>query len=454
MVVVCGNFKTRERVVLMDLPFRPGDPFDITKVEQGERNLQTHLIFNYARVLPVGLKEKRNPVPVIVEVQERYLERFGNVALAAGVATDRIPNYVYVSLGWMWNNVFGFGSQLELRGDSGFHQNVWAVSLRYTDIRAFGPGWRFDLFGFGRSEVTNRLGVVLTAGTSLAVTRYITPALRVFLRYDLYFPQISPAFIRTAGPDDSNRATQADNTLISKLTAGVTWDRRVDEDGRPNPLMPHHGWLMAASVAHGVPTSAADSQFLTVSGQLVGILPFRVRSSEFTLIGNLRYDQGFPLSGVALPLVERFFAGGDTTTRGYDTDTLKSEIVLVNVSPLAGGQAFRVVPQGGNVRVLSTLEFQFPIAKTFFGIGFRWVGALFWDMGAIIDSPELVRGSDFKHSLGISLLRILTPVGPLSLEYAIPLTQSLAEERWKSNPWYSHFPGKIHFNWGIPLSRL
>jgi outer membrane protein assembly factor BamA len=113
-----------------------------------------------------------------------------------------------------------------------------------------------------------------------------------------------------------------------------------------------------------------------------------------------------------------------------------------------------VVPQGGNVRVLSTLEFQFPIAKTFFGIGFRWVGALFWDMGAIIDSPELVRGSDFKHSLGISLLRILTPVGPLSLEYAIPLTQSFAEERWKSNPWYSHFPGKIHFNWGIPLSRL
>ena len=48
----------------------------------------------------------------------------------------------------------------------------------------------------------------------------------------------------------------------------------------------------------------------------------------------------------------------------------------------------------------------------------------------------------------------MTPVGPLSIEYAYPLDQTLAEERWKTAPWYSHFPGRIHFNWGIPLSRL
>ena len=113
-----------------------------------------------------------------------------------------------------------------------------------------------------------------------------------------------------------------------------------------------------------------------------------------------------------------------------------------------------MVPQGGNIRVLSTVEVQFPIAKTFLGLPWPWVGALFWDMGAIFDAPNLVQGSDFKHAVGVSLLRILTPVGPLSLEYAYPITQTLAEERWKTNPWYTHFPGRIHFNWGIPLSRL
>ena len=45
-------------------------------------------------------------------------------------------------------------------------------------------------------------------------------------------------------------------------------------------------------------------------------------------------------------------------------------------------------------------------------------------------------------------MRVLTSFGPLSLEYAYPINQSLAEERWKTNPWYSHFPGRIHFELG------
>ncbi len=451
-ILVRGNFKTRERVILKDLPFKAGEPFNVAKIEQGERNLQSHLIFNYASVKPVGLKEKRNPLPILVEVQERYLEKLGTVAVAAGVATDRLPYYVYASVGWLWGNVFGFGSQLELRADTGFSADAWGVSLRYTDVRAFGPGWRFDLNAFYRSEVTNRLGVIRTGGGSIAVTRLITEWLRAFLRFDFYAPSVQPPFIRTGGSND--QLTQPDDTYISKITTGVVWDRRVGEDGRPNPLMPYKGWLLSASLGYAIPVRSAEGQFLAVSGQALGLLPFRVRGAEFTLIGNLRFDEGIPLTGVSLPVVERFFAGGDTATRGFDTDTLRSEIVLSDVSPLGDGQAFRVVPHGGNVRVLTTVEFQFPIAKTFLGIGWRWVGSLFWDMGAIIDAPSLVQGNDFKHSIGISLLRILTPVGPLSLEYAYPLTQTLAEERWKTSPWYSHFPGKIHFNWGIPLTRL
>ena len=112
------------------------------------------------------------------------------------------------------------------------------------------------------------------------------------------------------------------------------------------------------------------------------------------------------------------------------------------------------MPQGGNVRVLSTVEIQFPIAKTFLGLPFQWVGAVFWDAGAVFDAWNVLGAGDVKHSIGGSFLRILTPFGPLSLEYAYPLSQGPAEERWKSNPWYSHFPGRIHFNWGIPLARF
>jgi outer membrane protein assembly factor BamA len=207
-------------------------------------------------------------------------------------------------------------------------------------------------------------------------------------------------------------------------------------------------------VGWATPYLAGDHNYLVLSGQALWLRPFHVRKAELTLIANLRYDEGIPFGETALPVVERFFAGGDTTTRGYDTDQLKSEIIRSDVAPLDGSRGFRVVAQGGNVRVLSTVEIQFPIAKTFFGIPWPWVGAVFWDMGAIFDAPNLVAASDFKHSIGTTLLRVLTPFGPLSFEYAYPLLPSLAEDRWKTNPWYSHFPGKLHFNWGIPLRTL
>jgi outer membrane protein assembly factor BamA len=199
----------------------------------------------------------------------------------------------------------------------------------------------------------------------------------------------------------------------------------------------------------------APTQYLVFDGQALGILPFKLRGVEFSLLGNLRYSHGIPLGGQsALPLTERFYAGGDTTTRGYDPDTLKAEIIYSNPSPLGGASGFRVVPEGGNIRFLNTVELQFPIAKSFLGLPLSWSGAVFWDMGAIVNGLDQVHWQDFRHSIGISVLRLLTPVGPLSVEYAYPLTQTLAEERWKTTPWYTHFPGRIHFNWGIPLSRL
>ena len=57
----------------------------------------------------------------------------------------------------------------------------------------------------------------------------------------------------------------------------------------------------------------------------------------------------------------------------------------------------------------------------------------------------------------VPLLRLLTPFGPISLDYAYPLTLPgqeplLQSDRWKYEPAYAHFPGRIHFTWGMPLS--
>ncbi len=455
-ILIRGNFKTRASTIRRDLPFKPGELYDVTKLEAAERNLQTHLIFNAARVeAPINLT--LGSAPVLVTVQERYLEAYGSLTFAVGAASDRLPDYVYVSAAYQWNNVLGYGSQLELKGDFAILAAMlgdpitMGAALRYSDVRAFGPGWRYDFFASARNEVTNRFGEIRNYGGSTGFTRNLTPALSAFLRADVNFYNLNVAYLRFIGINDTT-AVQ-DNTLIVKAVFGVDWDRRVGADGTLNPLAPVRGWRLSGAVAYA-PPALNGNPFFIFEGQALGLLPFKIRGSEFTLTGNLRYDHGLPTDTPALPLVQRFYAGGDTTGRGYDTDTLKSEIVRTPVSPLPGLPGYRVVPEGGNIRMINTIELTFPIARSFLGLPLVWAGALFWDMGAIFNRWDLIKGSDVKHSVGISLLRLLTPVGPLSIEYAYPLTQTLAEERWKTAPWYSHFPGRIHFNWGIPISRL
>ena len=460
-IIVRGNFTTFTHVVLADLPFRAGEPFDLARLEQGERNLQSHFIFTSVRITPVGLASQRTTVPILVTVRERYID-YGSFLASAGVSSDRLPYYAYVSASYIWSNFFGFGSQLEVRGDFGFSTDAWGVLGRYSDPRVFGPNWRFDATGYWRSEVTNRLGVIKVYGASLQLTRFLSPALRVYLRYDDYKSENAISLSRLPGQNDRQSVT--DDTHTAKINVGLVWDRRVGVDGFPSPLAPYKGWLLQGLVGWAFPSSArgngfvdffsSDNNFLVLAAQALVIQPFKIHTSTFSFLANLRFDEGIPFNSPALPSVERYFAGGDTATRGYDNDQLKTEVIRSGVSPLGSSSGFRIVPQGGNIRVLSTVELQFPIAKTFVGLPLSWVGAVFYDTGAVFDAWNVLGKQDVKHSIGVSFLRLLTPIGAISVEYAYPLVQGLAEERWKTNPWYSHFPGRVHFNWGIPTARF
>ena len=455
-ILIRGNFKTHGSTIRKDLPFKPGDLYDITKIEVAERNLQTHLIFNSARVV-APVQPGNGVAPVLVVVQERPYGAYGDLTFSIGAASDRLPDYAYIQATYLWSNFLGYGSQLELRGDFAFlaaligNPITMGASIRYTDMRAFGPGWRFDLQGSVRQEVTARFGLISTFGGSTGVIRNITAALRAFVRADVYRSQINVAYLRLEGNNDVSSVP--DETVTFKAIVGLTWDRRTDASGALNQLAPVRGWLLQGSVGYA-PPSFNSNPFLVFRGEAQGIAPFHIRGHELTLMANLRYDHGLPTDSPALPLVERFYAGGDTQVRGYDTDSLKSEIIRSQVSPLPGVPGFRVVPEGGNIRLVNTVELWFPIAKSFLGLPIQWGGSVFWDLGMILNRWDLVKTSDVKQSIGVSLLRLMTPVGALSIEYAYPLVQTLAEERWKTAPWYTHFPGRIHFNWGIPLSAL
>jgi outer membrane protein assembly factor BamA len=137
----------------------------------------------------------------------------------------------------------------------------------------------------------------------------------------------------------------------------------------------------------------------------------------FFLRHGFRFEQGFPLGGASLlPKVERYFAGGDTTIRGFQLDRARVEIVRYPDTTLANGNGYRIEyqPLGGNLRVLQNIDLLFPISPP-------WYGSIFLDNGVVADSLDGLSASAFRHGAGISPLLIRLPIGDVSLAWAWPL---------------------------------
>jgi outer membrane protein assembly factor BamA len=150
-----------------------------------------------------------------------------------------------------------------------------------------------------------------------------------------------------------------------------------------------------------------------------------------------RYDQGFPLGGeVLLPDVERFSAGGDTSVRGFEEDMLKTEIVRTPLDPSGTVQPFRVVPAGGNIRLIHKLDLQLQVWEL---LAQPVATAIFVDTGIVTNSWKGFELSQLRHSLGIALFRWVTAGGSFSFEYAFPLDPQLGD-----NPL-----GQFHLNVGF-----
>ncbi|MCS6912913.1 MAG: BamA/TamA family outer membrane protein [Myxococcota bacterium] len=494
-VLIRGNVITRESVIRRDLPFREGDPYNENKLLEARQNLEQRQLFTYVKVTAnpgetaqylreareLGWKLERNPVPVLVEVGERY-DSLGETVLYAGLSTD---NVVYGSAAYTWRNLLGTGTEVEFRGELGVR--IQSLQARLAAPRLYGPLLRLDLRGFWRNELTYSLGPVTSYGANAELTRFVArtdaegrrlpPSLRFFARLDFTISQLLVPLYRAEATSDFEQV--GDQTQALKLSMGLVWDRRVgfeapalrlrDQPVPTNPLMPVSGFLLSAQVTAALCCSyapfSAEGSFLVLAGQALWLRPFGPELAvqdgwpfgmrRFNFKANVRLNHGLPLVRPALPVVERFYAGGDTTVRGYYPDQLKVELIRSPLGPLPGDPAYRVVPQGGNIRLLSTIEWEFAITPRI--LGWPLVGALFVDAGAVFNRWEGLSWNDIRFSVGVTLVRLLTQFGPLSLEYAYPLTlpgqePPLQAERWRADSWLLHFPGRIHFNWGIPIS--
>ena len=436
-IVVRGAFRTQPHVILGELPLHEGDLLTTDALAEGARRLRNTGLFNAVNIdLPdlcgnqatsqAGCQTTSDVVNAVVRVEERYDNR---IQIDLQVGYSSYNSGPFAGIAWRQGNMFGRGIAFQAAVTAGTKIVDIESTLRFPPwlVRPYSPiDFRTEVTGLVKRQVTPRFGLLTTEGVSVALAKpwlrqrtnsVPARALTLGIHYDFRLRTREVDTLRPSGADlDSSRV--AVGTRTGSVGILFDWEQRVDRRGNLTPLSPESGHRLevSASLAHPylygqdafIKLSASGSKFVLIGDNLV-------------LRGDLRYDQGIPLGGaVLLPEVERFFAGGDSTVRGYSDDRLATELIQVAVPPVGNLSQIRIVPAGGNIRLLGSLDAQLRIWKIL-------AGALFTDAGLISNDWSTVGAKDVRPAVG-SGLRALTPFGILALEYAIPLRPNLGDE--------------------------
>jgi outer membrane protein assembly factor BamA len=397
-------------------------------------------------------------VNAVIEVTERYDYIMGGT----GETGYSSFNGAFLKLSPSLQNLFGTGVALELSGTIGanagpltegtveLRQLAAESTLRFPQFIPAQLGIPFafqtELTAFHRRQETERFGLLRTTGATIAFTRTIdrprregrpARAITYGLHYDYRVRDRNIDALRPIGADDDD--PQVPVTTITG-SAGLTfeWEQRVDQRGTLSPLAPEDGFRLEAQLSYAHPYLLSQDTFLKLQ---LGASKFWPFGNHVVLRSDIRYDQGFPdfpfFSGPALlPEVERFFAGGDDTVRGYADDRLANELIQIGVPPLSNISQIRVLPAGGNIRVLGSIDLQYRVYSVF-------ATGLFFDAGMIKNQWSSVTLDDVRPAIGMTLFRIVTPFGSFAFERGVPLRPRLGDD--PRGRWHINFAARAQF---------
>lgn len=425
-IIIRGNFRTKASVIRAQLDaakprFREGAPLSADALADAARQLRTTTLFSAVNIDLPDLGTDSDVVNAIVRIEERY-DATAQIEASAGYSSY---NGLFGTLTTADNNIGGRGIQLQIQGTLGQKLKDANATLRF-------PKWLIgqtvdtEVSGRYTEQDTPRFGLLTTEGFTAGISRQWPRqrtatqkprSISIGLHYDFRLRSRNIDALRPEGADMDNTQV-AVSTRTGAIGFTGVWDQRLDRGGQLSPLAAEDGFRLEGTASIAAPELGGQDTFIKLSAAASKFISI---GKNLTIRGDFRYDQGIPLRGAALlPDVERFFAGGDTTVRGYEDDRLATEIEQVGVPPVAGLSQIRLIPAGGNIRLLGSLDAQMRI---------YWIlaGAVFTDAGLITNQWGSVTVDDIRPSVG-SGLRFLTPFGILAIEYAVPIRPQLGDD--------------------------
>jgi outer membrane protein assembly factor BamA len=333
---------------------------------------------------------------VVVDLQER---RPRSIETAIGYWSDeRFTGRIR----WQHRNMFRRG-----RGTS--------VELVYNQFRQWGEWktWWPALFGMKRSLALFRAGLNSESERSYYL---LAPTVGITYGYNFTrrFSSSISANLSRASYDiktDEREQFQDPNGIVGWL------EGRITHDGTNDRIDPSRGTFSWLRLEWGPPGGVSESQWILVEGN--GSYMYQVKSTVLAFNVHLGWAKPLEPAVVLLP-DRRFYAGGSTSHRGFSRRNL-------------GPKDSSDLPLGGEVMATGFVEYRFPIA-------WKFHGAVFFDWGQVWQTREDVTAANIELAVGPAL-RIITPVGPVRLDWGIRVTDYDTTQPWSA----------FHFAIGYPL---
>ncbi len=409
-VSTAGNVLTRDHVIRKALRIEPARSLSRGGLLAGQTRLYGLGIFQSVSVEPEPpsephettgaspAQEETAPPPADVRRDVRVSVReLAPLTQAFGLGYDseeRLRGQYEISN----RNIFGSGRYLGLQARAS--RLLQRGTLVYREKGIFGG--RFDVLGSAFGEDERRPAFdVHTVGASIRISRKLTKATRTLYRYTLQDVNLS----------DASAVFDESTLRLASVAASEI------HDTRDAPFDPLHGHYLSGETELFSRGVGSEAEFVKMLAQIYGFKQIgrrtvwaqALRAGAAIPFGVSKKDPastGDPVSGI--PPSERFFAGGDTTVRGFSRDHL---------GPLdASGD-----PIGGEGLFLVNEEVRFPIYDSLGGV-------VFFDAGNVYRTLDDFDVTDLRRVAGAGL-RFATPIGPFRVEYGALLDRKEGEAR-------------------------
>lgn len=445
-VLIVGNHRTKTATIERELRFKEGEPLGLEAVSESQRRLATLGLFRRTRITQLGRGDELTR-DVLVTVEEAPLTTLGygggfevRPAVVRSEADPTVASEVLefaprASFEIGRRNLFGTNRSVNLFTSASLHpRNTFTIADSTTPVGTEGT----TSYGFFQYRVLGQFRQPRVFGT--AADFRVATTLDQQRRSSFDFSRRSasadiavrlPHRMSLSGGYQIQR-TRAFNQRIeaaqqraidrlfpkvrlSSVLASLIRDTRNDPiDPTGGAYLSANGQLAARKIGSevGFAKSFFTAQtFRTLPGSRGIVFAASARVGAASTFGNS--------TGAAdLPASERFFAGGDTTVRGFALDRLGIRSTPAQASDTLDDAGF---PLGGNALALMNAELRVPTGRSIKVVGFA-------DVGNVFKTVSDVSFSQLRPALGFGL-RYKSPVGPLRFDLGFKTPRHAGETR-------------------------